>query len=343
MPGFFATLARFRGRPGSVVHGPVVRSIARDRGVAQPGRVLRSGRRSRRFKSSHPDQSLRRPFQHRVRSGTSAWKSLPLWVQLTALGALLLISALFSISETAMMALSRLRLRHLVRQGNRSGQARPGPAVEDRPAARHHPARQQPRQRSRHGARHGHGDPAGRRQRVGAARRHRRHHLPDPRLLRDHAQGDRRDVPRTHRLAALVSAGRRSCACSARWSGSSTCSCRPCCGCCAFPRAPSGESTRLTTEELRTLVLEGGNFIPGKHRSILLNLFDLEALSVDDVMTPRARIEALDIEQPADAGARTTPHLLSQQDPGARGRHQPDARRAARPQADAPAGGRGLH
>ncbi len=26
------------------------------RGVAQPGRVLRSGRRSRRFKSSHPDQ-----------------------------------------------------------------------------------------------------------------------------------------------------------------------------------------------------------------------------------------------------------------------------------------------
>ena len=68
-----------------------------------------------------------------------------------------------------------------------------------------------------------------------------------------------------------------------------------------IPSAPSGESTRLTSEELRTLVLEGGNFIPGKHRSILLNLFDLEALSVDDVMMPRARIESLDIEQPADA------------------------------------------
>jgi Mg2+/Co2+ transporter CorB len=64
---------------------------------------------------------------------------------------------------------------------------------------------------------------------------------------------------------------------------------------------PAGDSTRLTAEELRTLVLEGGNFIPGKHRSILLNLFDLEELSVDDVMTPRARIEALDVEQPADA------------------------------------------
>src|SRR5512138_1128566 len=64
-----------------------------------------------------------------------------------------------------------------------------------------------------------------------------------------------------------------------------------------IPRAPSGESTRLTSEELRTLVLEGGNFVPGKHRSILLNLFDLEELSVDDVMTPRARIESLDVEQ----------------------------------------------
>src|SRR5512135_2876348 len=41
-------------------------------------------------------------------------------MQLTALGGLLLVSALFSISETAMMALSRLRLRHLIRQGNRS-------------------------------------------------------------------------------------------------------------------------------------------------------------------------------------------------------------------------------
>ncbi len=38
----------------------VVRSLSSSwsiRGVAQPGRVLRSGRRSRRFESSHPDQS----------------------------------------------------------------------------------------------------------------------------------------------------------------------------------------------------------------------------------------------------------------------------------------------
>ncbi len=34
-----------------------VQHVVSVRGVAQPGRVLRSGRRSRRFESSHPDQS----------------------------------------------------------------------------------------------------------------------------------------------------------------------------------------------------------------------------------------------------------------------------------------------
>ena len=65
-----------------------------------------------------------------------------------------------------------------------------------------------------------------------------------------------------------------------------------------IPPADEGSgTTRLSPEELRTIVLEGGNFIPGKHRSILLNLFDLEQLTVDDVMTPRARVEALDVAQ----------------------------------------------
>lgn len=61
------------------------------------------------------------------------------------------------------------------------------------------------------------------------------------------------------------------------------------------------EAQRLTPEELRTVVLEGANFIPTKHRSMLLNLFDLERLTVDDVMTPRASIEGLDLDQPIRA------------------------------------------
>ncbi len=57
---------------------------------------------------------------------------------------------------------------------------------------------------------------------------------------------------------------------------------------------------RVSPEELRAIVLEGGNFIPQKHKSILLNLFDLETISVKDIMTPRAQIEALNLAVPVD-------------------------------------------
>ncbi|MBI1890012.1 MAG: HlyC/CorC family transporter [Burkholderiales bacterium] len=63
--------------------------------------------------------------------------------------------------------------------------------------------------------------------------------------------------------------------------------------------ATHGEQ-RLSPEELRSIVLEGGNFMPKKHTSILLNLFDLEKISVEDVMTPRAQVEALDLATPVD-------------------------------------------
>jgi Mg2+/Co2+ transporter CorB len=68
-------------------------------------------------------------------------------------------------------------------------------------------------------------------------------------------------------------------------------------------RIRSGDSAhqhRLSPEELRSIVLEGGNFIPQKHKSILLNLFDLENISVEDVMTPRAQIEALNLALPVE-------------------------------------------
>jgi Mg2+/Co2+ transporter CorB len=43
------------------------------------------------------------------------------------------------------------------------------------------------------------------------------------------------------------------------------------------------------------------NFIPQQHRSILLNLFELEQLTVADIMTPRGEIEAIDIAAPIEA------------------------------------------
>ncbi|MBA4143783.1 MAG: HlyC/CorC family transporter [Nitrosospira sp.] len=53
---------------------------------------------------------------------------------------------------------------------------------------------------------------------------------------------------------------------------------------------------KISLEELKTLVLEAGHFIRKKHQSMLLNLFDLETITVDDVMVPRSQIEAIDLE-----------------------------------------------
>jgi Mg2+/Co2+ transporter CorB len=61
---------------------------------------------------------------------------------------------------------------------------------------------------------------------------------------------------------------------------------------------PQGAETKLSLEELRTLVLESSHYIPQKHQSILLNLFELESITVDDVMTPRSQIDAIDLEDP---------------------------------------------
>ena len=52
---------------------------------------------------------------------------------------------------------------------------------------------------------------------------------------------------------------------------------------------------KMTIEELRGLVLDAEHFLPRKHQKMLLNLVDLERITVNDVMVPRNQIEALDI------------------------------------------------
>jgi len=56
----------------------------------------------------------------------------------------------------------------------------------------------------------------------------------------------------------------------------------------------------LSAEEIRTIVLESSNYLPKKHVSILLNLFDLQEVTVDDVMVPRNHLEAIDISAPLE-------------------------------------------
>jgi Mg2+/Co2+ transporter CorB len=57
---------------------------------------------------------------------------------------------------------------------------------------------------------------------------------------------------------------------------------------------------RLSIDELRHVVLESGQYIQQKHKSILLNLFDLEKISIEDIMTPRSQIEALNLSLPVE-------------------------------------------
>ena len=58
----------------------------------------------------------------------------------------------------------------------------------------------------------------------------------------------------------------------------------------------NSEAHKLSLEELKILVLEEGHFIRKKHQSVLLNLFDLESTTVDDIMVPRGQIEATNLD-----------------------------------------------
>ncbi len=58
------------------------------------------------------------------------------------------------------------------------------------------------------------------------------------------------------------------------------------------------DNQRMSAEELRAVVLEASRFVPPQHRAILLNLFELEHVTVKDLMTPRGEIEAIDIAAP---------------------------------------------
>lgn len=61
-----------------------------------------------------------------------------------------------------------------------------------------------------------------------------------------------------------------------------------------------GQGNSLGLEELRTIVLESSGRMPHEHHQILMNLLELEDITVDDVMTPRNQIEAIDIEDDAE-------------------------------------------
>ncbi len=53
----------------------------------------------------------------------------------------------------------------------------------------------------------------------------------------------------------------------------------------------------LSQEELRTVVLEAGAMIPKRHQDMLLNIIDLEKVTVEDIMVPRKEINGIDLDE----------------------------------------------
>lgn len=57
----------------------------------------------------------------------------------------------------------------------------------------------------------------------------------------------------------------------------------------------SGQSENLDSEELRTVVNEAAAMIPQRHKKMLINILDLEKVSVNDIMVPRNEIVGINI------------------------------------------------
>lgn len=60
------------------------------------------------------------------------------------------------------------------------------------------------------------------------------------------------------------------------------------------------KSEALSTEELRTVLHEAGHLIPGEHRNMLVNILDLENVTVEDIMVPRNEILGINLSQSWD-------------------------------------------
>lgn len=56
-------------------------------------------------------------------------------------------------------------------------------------------------------------------------------------------------------------------------------------------------SHSLSAEELRTVVAEAGVMVPRPHQRMLLSILDLDAITVDDIMVPRQEIVGLDLDR----------------------------------------------
>ncbi len=62
-----------------------------------------------------------------------------------------------------------------------------------------------------------------------------------------------------------------------------------------FGVSPDSSSASINSEELKMALMEAGSLIPKRHKKMLVSILDLEKVTVNDVMIPRNEIEGLDI------------------------------------------------
>ncbi|MEM8845010.1 MAG: HlyC/CorC family transporter [Pseudomonadota bacterium] len=56
----------------------------------------------------------------------------------------------------------------------------------------------------------------------------------------------------------------------------------------------------LSPDELRTVLKEAGGLIPDKHQNMLIGILDLESITVEDIMIPRNEVLGVDLDQDWD-------------------------------------------
>ena len=69
-------------------------------------------------------------------------------------------------------------------------------------------------------------------------------------------------------------------------------------------RQDNSSPDALSQEELRTVVLEAGAMIPKRHQDMLLNIIDLEKVTVEDIMVPRKEVTGIDLQDNWDTIVR---------------------------------------
>jgi Mg2+/Co2+ transporter CorB len=73
----------------------------------------------------------------------------------------------------------------------------------------------------------------------------------------------------------------------------------------------SGHETQLSKEELKSIITEAESLMPVRYQKMLLGILDLESATVEDIMTPRNEIIGIDLEQPIEdiiTQIKTSPH-----------------------------------